>query len=224
MINSVGLANPGAEVVAREMLPWLASNLSGTRVIVNVVGDVVEDYANVVRRLQDQTVVTAFELNVSCPNTERGGEEFGADSDVLSDLVLRCVAETDKPVLVKLAPTLPDVAATARAAAASGAQGVSVINTMPGLVLEGGKGTDSPRPRLGGGRGGVSGPGLLPIGILATRRVTEATGLPVIGMGGVRTKDDVEQYLMAGASLVAVGTAFLADPRCPERIAGKLEV
>ncbi len=217
MINSIGLANPGVRVVADEMLPWLATNLKRARIFVNVVGSMPADYVAVVKQLAEDTVVTAFELNVSCPNTDRGGEEFGADADVLTDLVRRCVGSTDKPVLVKLAPTLGDVGATAAVAAVAGATGISVVNTMPGLVLnEALHGEAS--PRLGAGRGGVSGPVLLPIGILATKRAKEETGLPVIGVGGIRTVSDVFQYLSAGADLVAVGTAALADPRCPERL------
>jgi len=217
MINSVGLANPGMDVVAREMLPWLAKYAGRARVIVNVVGDLTIDYVRVVDHLAGSPVVTAFELNVSCPNTDRGGEEFGADVGVLTDLVARCVGETDKPVLVKLAPTLPDIAATAAAAAAAGARGISVINTIPGLVLED-RAPGRMATRLGGGRGGVSGPALLPVGLLATQRVKQATGLPVIGVGGIRSIQDVLKYIEVGASLVAIGTAALADPRVPERI------
>lgn len=221
MLNSIGLANPGMERVAAMELPWLAEHAGEARVIVNVVGSVPEDYETVVRHLAPHPVVTAFELNVSCPNTARGGEEFGADDQVLSALVARCVAASDRPVIVKLAPTLPDIAATAAVAAAAGAAGVTVVNTFPGMLFEEDDGTT---PRLGAGRGGVSGPALLPLGVLATRRVTERTGLPVIGVGGVRTASDVRQYLEAGATLVGVGTAALADPRCPGRLAAAVGV
>lgn len=215
MLNSVGLANPGMEEVARVELPWLAEHVGAARVIVNVVGSVPEDYETVIRYLRDEPVVTAFELNVSCPNTERGGEEFGADPGVLGELVGRCVAASECPVIVKLAPTLPDIAATAVVAAEAGAAGITVVNTMPGFLFEE---SEPAGPRLGAGRGGVSGPALLPVGVLATQRVWERTGLTVIGVGGIRTADDVQQYLRAGATLVAVGTAALADPRCPVRL------
>ncbi len=217
MLNAVGLANPGLDAVADVELPWLAGNLSRARVIVNVVGDVVEDYARVVRRLSPLEVVTAFELNVSCPNTARGGEEFGADDAVLAELVTRCREVTAKPLIAKLAPTLPDIARTASSAAGAGADGFTVVNTIPGTLMW--RQDGALVPRLGYGQGGVSGPALLPVGVLATRRVRERTGRPVIGVGGVRTPDDVEQYLSAGAVLVAVGTAALADPRVPERLA-----
>ncbi len=216
MLNAIGLANPGLERVATVELPWLARHLTAARVLVNVVGAVVEDYVTVVRRLADMAVVTAFELNVSCPNTARGGEEFGVDPRVLADLVRRCRAVAARPLVVKLAPNLPDVAGTAAQAAAAGADGFSLVNTMPGTLVADGKA--APRARLGYGRGGVSGPALLPVGVLAVRQVRERTGLPIIGMGGIRTWEDAEQYLSAGASLVAVGTAALADPRIPERL------
>jgi dihydroorotate dehydrogenase (NAD+) catalytic subunit len=123
-----------------------------------------------------------------------------------------------KPVIVKLAPTLSDMARSARVAQAAGAAGFALVNTIPGMLVHDGTGA----ARLGAGNGGVSGPALLPVGILATRRVTEATGLPVIGVGGVRTGADARAYLTAGAALVAIGTAALADPRLPERLAREL--
>ena len=219
MLNSVGLANPGLKRVAAVDLPWLERHLERARVIVNVVGGTADDYVEVVRGLGDRQIITAFELNVSCPNTERGGEEFGSNAAVLAALVRACHAATEKPIIVKLAPTLPDIAATAEAAAGAGAAGFSVVNTMPGFLYQENHGRRHAKARLGAGNGGVSGPALLPVGVLATRRVCEQTGLPVVGIGGIRLIEDVEQYLEAGAVLVGVGTAALADPRCPERLA-----
>lgn len=218
MLNAIGLANPGLEHVAADDLPWLDQHLHRARVIVNVVGNTIADYATVVARLSPQSVVVAFELNVSCPNTARGGEEFGADDAVLSELLRGCRAATGKPLIVKLAPTLSDVARTAESAAGAGADGFTLVNTIPGTLYRG-PGVSAAASRLGNGQGGVSGPALLPVGVLATRRVHQRTKLPVIGVGGIRTIDDVMQYLEAGASLVAVGTAALADPRIPERLA-----
>ena len=219
MLNSVGLANPGVERVASRELPWLERHLERARVIVNVVGDTQDDYVEVVRTLGDHSVVTAFELNVSCPNTARGGEEFGADEGVLTDLVRECGEATSKPLIVKLAPTLPDIAASADIAAGAGAAGFTVVNTLPGALYGAGNGTGKAVGRLGASSGGVSGPALLPIGVLATWRVHQRTGLPVIGVGGIRVFADVKQYMQAGATLVGVGTAALADPRVPERLA-----
>ncbi|HKI95924.1 MAG TPA: dihydroorotate dehydrogenase [Gemmatimonadales bacterium] len=219
MLNSVGLANPGVEAVAEGELPWLAAHLTRARVLVSVVGNTMQDYAAVVRRLETYAVVVAFELNLSCPNTARGGEHFGADDTVLHELVTRCADATRKPLVAKLAPTLPDMGRTAAVAARAGAAAISVVNTLPGFLYR----DAAPRAaRLGAGQGGVSGPALLPVGVLATRRVRVATGLPVIGVGGIRSVDDARQYLAAGASLVAIGTSGLADPRVPERIARTL--
>lgn len=212
MLNAVGLANPGLEAVAHHDLPEIAARLRRARVIVNVAGAVVDDYVAVITRLRDHAVITAFEINASCPNTEAGGLEFGAEPRALGDLVRRCRAATTRPLVVKLSPALPDVAAIAQVAAAEGADAVSVVNTMPGTLAQ----------RLGNGYGGVSGPSLLPIGVLATRRIRERVGLPVIGVGGIRTAGDAREYLAAGAVLVAVGTAALADPRVPERIVREL--
>ncbi len=223
MLNAVGLANPGVEHVASLSLPWLAQNLNRARVLVNVVGSSVEEFVTVVRRLDASPIVTAFELNVSCPNTEQGNQEFAADPMVLTDLVTRCCSATNKPVIVKLAPNLPDLAATTMAVAAAGASGFSLVNTMPGALFS----TDGPEAfvgsRLGFGSGGMSGPALLAIGVRAVQEVRRRSALPVIGVGGVRTIDDVRQYLSAGASLVAVGTAALADPRLPERLVSAWE-
>jgi dihydroorotate dehydrogenase (NAD+) catalytic subunit len=220
MLNSVGLANPGVDVVQTTELPWLAAHVRRARILLSVVGATVDDYVAVVERVAHEAIVTAFELNVSCPNTARGGEHFGANENVLRDLVGRCRAASTRPIIVKLAPMLSDIARTARAAADAGASGFAVVNTIPGLLYRrGGGAAGAGSARVGAGNGGVSGPLLLPVGVLATRRVSEATRLPVIGIGGVRTLDDVRQYLDAGAALVAVGTAGLADPRLPERLA-----
>ena len=212
MLNAVGLANPGLEAVATHDIPWLERRLSRARVLVNVAGATVEDYERVLERLNDARVIVAFEINASCPNTSAGGLEFGADARGLGELVRRCRRRTTKPLVIKLSPALPDIAAMAQVAQQEGANAVSLVNTMPGM-LDG---------RLGNGFGGVSGPALLPIGVLATRRVRERIDLPVIGVGGIRTAGDAREYLHAGAALVAVGTAALADPRVPERIAGAL--
>lgn len=219
MMNAVGLANPGIDFVAETALPWLEQHLTIARVIVNVVGLSAARFAQVVARLDERSVVTAFELNVSCPNTERGNEEFATDMGVLTDLVQRCRDCTSKPLIVKLAPSQPDLEGTAEACAAAGADGFALVNTIPGTLFRLRNGDDIPASRLGFGKGGISGPALLPVGVLATRRVHERTGLPIVGLGGVRTIEDVDQYLVAGASLVGVGTAALADPRVPQRLA-----
>ncbi len=214
MINAVGLANPGMDAVKRDELPWLAANVQRARVLVNVVGRVLEDFARVVETLDDAPGFHAFELNVSCPNTRAGGLEFGADRDTLTSLVSQARARTKRPLFVKLSPTLANIGEVAKCAADAGADGITVVNTIPGLVID----TDTRRPALGFGSGGVSGPGLRPVGVLATYRVRQAVSLPILGLGGVTNADDALQYIMAGASIVGIGTAALADPRQPERI------
>jgi len=219
MLNSIGLANPGVERVRSDALPWLARHLVQAQVIVNVVGFTVEEYAEVIRRLHSVPGIAAFELNLSCPNTSAGGIEFGADAGCVRRIVSDCRSSTSLPLIAKLSPVLPDVAGLALVARDAGADGISAVNTMPGLLYYH-EGT----PRLGHGTGGVSGPPLLPIGVLAVTRILERTGgMPVIGVGGVRSASDVQQYLRAGASLVAIGTGALADPRLPERIVRDLE-
>ncbi len=154
MLNSVGLANPGLAVFRSEYLPWLAAHLRRARVLVNVVGRTVDDFVAVVRALADEPVIAAFELNVSCPNVTAGGVEFGADETVLADLVRRARGVTDRPLVVKLSPALPDPARTATRAAEAGADGFTAVNTLPALLYEDG----TSAPRLGNGTGGLSGP------------------------------------------------------------------
>jgi dihydroorotate dehydrogenase (NAD+) catalytic subunit len=219
MLNSVGLANPGVERVRAELLPWLGSRIRRTQVLINVVGFTTEEYAQVVAGLEGVPGVAGFELNLSCPNTSAGGLEFGADPDCVRRIVASCRARTRRPIAAKLSPVLPDIPAMALVARDAGADAVSVVNTLPGLLL-----AEEGAPRLGNGNGGVSGPILLPVGVLAVARVVERTdGMPVIGVGGVRSAADVRQYLRVGASLVGIGTAALADPRLPERIIRELE-
>jgi dihydroorotate dehydrogenase (NAD+) catalytic subunit len=219
MLNSVGLANPGLDSVRQVELPWLAGHLRRARVLVNVVGFTVGEYAEVVHGLDGAAGIVAFEINLSCPNTTAGGIEFGADPRCVTQIVRACRTRTRLPLVAKLSPILPDLAGMAEVARDAGADAVSIVNTLPGELFD-----SKGETRLGNGFGGVSGPALLPVGLLAVARVVERSpGLPVIGVGGVRSADDVRQYLRAGASLVAIGTAALADPRLPERIVRDLE-
>jgi dihydroorotate dehydrogenase (NAD+) catalytic subunit len=219
MLNSVGLANPGLAHVRAAEMPWLLGRLRTARVLVNVVGFTLEEYASVIEGLDDLDGITAYELNLSCPNTAAGGIEFGADPASVSAIVARCRSVTRRPLVAKLSPVLPDIAGMAVVARDAGADGVSVVNTLPGLALD-----PHGVPRLGNGNGGASGPALLPAGVLAVRRVRERAGdFPVIGLGGVRSADDARQYLAAGASLVGIGTGGMADPRLPGRIIRDLE-
>jgi dihydroorotate dehydrogenase (NAD+) catalytic subunit len=218
MLNSVGLANPGVASVRDLYLPWIAGRITRAHVLVNVVGFTVEEYGEVISQLDGSSGITAFELNLSCPNTSAGGIEFGADAGCVRRIVSHCRARTRLPLVAKLSPVLPDIAGMALVARDAGADAISAVNTMPGLLFDGGG------PRLGNGNGGVSGPALLPLGLLAVARIIERTdGLPVIGVGGIRSASDVRQYLRVGASLVAIGTGALAHPRLPEQIIRDLE-
>jgi dihydroorotate dehydrogenase (NAD+) catalytic subunit len=220
MINAVGLANPGVAAVRRDHLPWLASALPRVRKIANVVGFAVEEFASVVSELdasvsaESAGALDAYELNVSCPNVKAGGTEFGADPTALAEVVRRARAETRRPLFVKLSPTLPDIARSAAVAVDAGADALTLVNTIPGLVIDLGRRT----PALGFGTGGVSGTALLPVGVLATWKVRRAVTVPLLGIGGVGSAEDALQYIVAGASLVGIGTAMLRDPRAPERV------
>jgi dihydroorotate dehydrogenase (NAD+) catalytic subunit len=218
MLNSIGLANPGVEQAARVELPWLVQHLRGPQILVNVVGFTEGEYADVIAHLDAVDGIAGYELNLSCPNTSAGGVEFGAHPATVHAVVARCRAATRRPLFAKLSPALPDIPGIAAAAHEAGADGISLVNTMPGYLFEG------DGPRLGNGFGGVSGPALLPSGLLAVQRTAaRLPGVPIVGIGGIRSAADVRDYLRAGASLVAIGTAGLADPRRPERIIRELE-
>ena len=220
MINAVGLANPGVDAVCREHLPWLGESLPHTRKLANIVGFDTAEFAAVIAELDaaagtgSAAALDGYELNVSCPNVKAGGLEFGADPSALADVVRRARAATNRPLFVKLSPTLPDIARTARVAVDAGADAITLVNTMPGLVID----VARRSPALGFGTGGVSGTALRPVGVLATWRVHQAVSVPILGVGGVATAEDALQYLIAGASLVGMGTATLRDPRAPERV------
>ena len=220
MINAVGLANPGVDAVCREHLPWLRESLPHTRKLANIVGFDAGEFAAVIAELDaavgtlPASALDGYELNVSCPNVKAGGLEFGADPAALADVVRRARAATTRPLFVKLSPTLPDIAKTARVAVDAGADAITLVNTLPGLVIDVARRT----PALGFGSGGVSGTALRPVGVLATWRVHQAVSVPILGIGGVATAEDALQYLIAGASLVGMGTATLRDPRAAERV------
>jgi len=219
MLNAIGLANPGVVSVREHDLPWLAGNLTRARVLVNVVGDVVEDYAAVIGALQGAAGIDGFELNVSCPNTKAGGVEFGADPRALREVVSSARAATPLPIFVKLSPALADIGAAAKIAVDAGADAITLVNTLPALVID----VERRRPALGFGTGGLSGAALLPVGVRATWLVHRAVDVPIMGVGGISRGTDAVQYLLAGASLVGMGTAALRDPRAPERVVRELE-
>lgn len=207
MINAIGLQNVGLERFRSEKLPWLAAHLSRARVLVNVVGHTAEEFAAVVRGLDDADGFLGYEINVSCPNVE-GGTLFGTDPAALSELVGRVRRATERPLVVKLTPNVPDIGLYARVCEEAGADGLSTINTFPGMLVD----VERRRPVIGNVSGGVSGPAILPMGVYLTWQAARAVDLPIIGIGGIRSAEDALQYILAGASLVQIGTALFVDP------------
>jgi len=219
MLNAIGLANVGADEVAREKLPWLAGRLRKAHVLVNVAGATPEEYAAIIGKLEDAPGFVAYELNVSCPNVHEGGALFGTREDLLARAVRAARAATNRPLVVKLAPNVPDIGRMAEVAVEHGADGLSLINTFPGLLFD----VRTRRPVLGNRTGGVSGPAILPMGVHAVWQARKRVSVPILGVGGIRTGEDAVQYLLAGASLVQVGTASFADPRAARRVLSDLE-
>jgi dihydroorotate dehydrogenase (NAD+) catalytic subunit len=212
MVNSIGLANPGLDGFLDRHLPRLAE--LGVPVIVSVGGWSPAEYETAVARLAAHPAVAAIELNVSCPNVDSGCISIGTDAHETRSLVERCRSVTELPLLAKLSPSVADVAAIAEAAEAGGASGLALVNTVRGMAID----RRTLRPLLGGGGGGLSGPAIKPVGLHAVYHCRRRTALPIVGMGGVSSAQDVLEYLAAGASAVGVGTALFRDPELPARI------
>ncbi len=219
MLNSIGLANPGLAATRSEKLPWIAANVRRARVFVSLAGHTVDEYLRLVEGLDGEDGFLGFELNLSCPNdARRDGPPFALDPQAVAAIVAGARRRTQRPILVKLAPNDPDLAHTVRVATESGADGLTLVNTTPGLLLRA-DGT----PELGAGPGGVSGPALLPVGLRAVSEARKHTGLPLVGVGGVLTSADAVAYARAGAILVQMGTASFAAPRAALGVAKGLE-
>lgn len=207
LLNSVGLQNPGVEAVIREELPRLRE-VFHKPVMANVSGFSIEEYAQVCRQLDEAEQVGWLEVNISCPNVHGGGAAFGADPRTAA-AVTRAVRDvTKKPVIMKLSPAAADIAAVARACQEAGADGVSLINTLPGMRID----LKRRRPLLANGTGGMSGPGIFPLAVRMVYQVYEAVDIPIVGMGGVSTAEDVLELMLAGATAVGVGAANLVEP------------
>lgn len=212
LLNSIGLQNPGVEVFCRDDLPFLRQ--AGTRVIVNVIGRTIEEYCQVVSRLESESGIDALELNISCPNVKEGGMSFGQDEEHAAAVTRAVRSCTTRPLWVKLSPNVADPAGIAVAVEAEGADAISAINTVIGMAID----LKHRRPALGGITGGLSGPAIKPIALRIVYQVAQAVHIPIIGMGGIRSADDVAEFLMAGASAVMVGTATFAEPGIMETI------
>jgi dihydroorotate dehydrogenase (NAD+) catalytic subunit len=220
MLNSIGLQGPGIDAFLRRDLPWLLSR--GARAVVSIAGGTVSEYAELAARLSDAAGVTAIEVNISCPNVEHRGQVFAcnaADAGAVIEAV-RAQARYDIPVFAKLSPDVTDIVAVAKACVSAGADGLSMINTLLGMVID----TDTMRPQLAGLTGGLSGPAIRPIAVRCIWQVREALpGVPIIGMGGVRTGLDALELILAGAAMVSVGTTIFHDPSACMRILRELE-
>jgi dihydroorotate dehydrogenase (NAD+) catalytic subunit len=217
MINSIGLQNIGVRAFVRDKLPALRPYR--TAVFANVFGYTVEDYVEVVRVLEEAEGLAGYELNVSCPNTKRGGMFFSSDPGLLAEVVQAVRAVARRPLIVKLSPNVARIQPLAQAAEQAGADAVSLINTFLALAID----ARTRRPRLGAGFGGLSGPAIKPIALRMVWEAAQAVKIPVIGMGGIATGEDAAEFLIAGASAVQVGTATFWDPRAPLRVARELD-
>lgn len=217
MMNSIGLQNIGVRAFAAEKLPALAK--LDTAVFANVFGYSIEDYAEVVRILEDHEGLAGYELNVSCPNTKHGGIFFSNDPTLLAQVVEGVKRVAKRPVIVKLSPNVTRIEPLAQAAESAGADAISLVNTFVSLAID----IRTRRPRLGAGFGGLSGPAIKPIALRLVYEAARAVKIPVVGLGGVRSGEDAAEFLIAGASAVEVGTASFWDPASSLRIAGELD-
>ena len=219
MLNSIGLQGPGIDGLLADELPWLAER--GARALVSIAGARVADFADLATRLRGVPGVLGIEVNISCPNVESRGEVFACDPVAARDVVqaVREAADPAQPVYAKLSPDVTDIVAVARACTEAGADGLSMINTLLGLVID----PDTMRPVLGGVTGGLSGPAIRPVALRCVWQVHAAMpDMPILGMGGIRSGLDALQFVLAGASAVSVGTAVFNDPSAPARVAAEL--
>jgi len=212
MLNAIGLQNPGVEAFISEAIPFLETYQ--TPVIVNVVGKTVEEYVAVVERLDDISVVSGFELNISCPNVKEGGIAFGTQPDCAAQVTAAVRKATRKPLIVKLSPNVTDITAIAKAVEQAGADALSLINTLLGMAID----LRSRKPVLGNVVGGLSGPAVKPVALRMVYQVYQAVSVPIIGMGGICSAADALEFIMAGATAVAVGTGMFHDPMLPRKI------
>lgn len=214
MLNSIGLQNPGVEAFIKHDLAWLAANAPDTPVVVNVSGHATEEYVAVIERLEAEPAVAGYEINISCPNVDAGGMTFGTSCAAASTVTAACRAATRRTLIVKLTPNVTDIAEIARSVEAEGADAVSLINTLLGMAID----AESRRPMLARVVGGLSGPAIKPVALRMVWQVARAVEIPVIGMGGIDSGTDAVEFLLAGASAVAVGTANFVDPTATLRV------
>ncbi|MEA3485764.1 MAG: dihydroorotate dehydrogenase, partial [Candidatus Aerophobetes bacterium] len=212
LLNAIGLQNPGVEVFIREKLPFLRK--FDTRIIVNIAGEKEENYLRLAEKLSRTKGIDALEVNISCPNVKKGGLAFGTDPEIVYLLIKKLKGVTDLSFIVKLTPNVTDIRKIARAVQEAGADGVSLINTILGMAID----VDTQRPRLSNITGGLSGPAIRPIAVRMVWEVFQAVDIPIIGMGGIMKPEDALEFILAGASTVAIGTANFVDPQTPLKV------
>jgi dihydroorotate dehydrogenase (NAD+) catalytic subunit len=216
MLNAIGLQNPGLDwYLAHELHKYGGRPC---KIVGSVAGFSVDDYAYVCERLAARDEIDAVELNVSCPNVASEGETFGCDPGLTAKVVRLARTTTDKPLIVKLSPNVTDITVVAREAEAAGADALAVINTLRGMAID----VETWRPRLGNITGGLSGPAIRPIAVLAVYEVAQAVKIPIVGQGGIENLTDALEFFLAGATAISIGTANFTDPRIPERIVAEL--
>ncbi len=213
MLNSVGLQNPGVEKVLSEEIPNIRK-IFRKKVMANIGGFSIEEYAAVVKKLSDVPEIGWFEVNISCPNVHSGGMSFGTDPHLAAEVTRAVKAETDKPVIMKLSPNVTDITAIAAACEKAGADGLSLINTLMGLRVD----LRTKKPVLHNIKGGFSGPAIKPVALRMVYEVYETVGIPIVGMGGVQSAEDVVEFMLCGATAVGVGAQNLVDPYASKRI------
>jgi dihydroorotate dehydrogenase (NAD+) catalytic subunit len=221
MLNAIGLANIGLERFTKEKLPILRKmSASGTAVFVSAAGETIEEYAAIIERLSEEKAIAGFELNISCPNVKMGGISFGTEPATVEEITETAKkAAGEKILMVKLAPAVTDISAIARAAIDGGADALSLINTFTAMVID----IETARPALANRTGGLSGPAIKPIAVYLVNKVyreaAQKANIPILGMGGIRTASDAIEFMIAGATAVAVGTGNFLEPDCAEKIA-----
>lgn len=218
MLNAVGLQNIGVRRFIAEKLPALRAY--DTVVIANVFGHTVDDYVEVINRLESAEGVAAYELNISCPNVKKGGVEFGTNPHLTGEVVGAARRAARRPLLVKLSPNVTDITELARAAEGAGADALSVVNTFRGMAID----LATRRSKLGSATGGLSGPAIKPLALRMVWETARAVGIPVIGVGGIARGEDALEYIVAGASAVQVGTANFVQPAAVIRIQEEMEM
>lgn len=216
MLNAIGLQNPGIDLFVKRDIPFLKQY--DTNIIVNVCGKTPEEYIDVVERLASEDV-SLLEINISCPNVKAGGIAFGQDPKQVEKITKAIKEKAKQPVIMKLSPNVTDITETARAAEAGGADAVSLINTLTGMKIDINRRTFA----LANKTGGMSGPAVKPVAVRMVYQVAQAVNIPILGMGGIRTAEDALEFIMAGATMVAVGTANFNDPETTLKVVQGIE-